>query len=235
MNQKGFFSRPFVSDRQLSIRERATPSKQPKEIFSFRKPKKFYTEKNLLTGTLGWSKATKSTILGLLAMGKSYREQLDGFVVDVEPQSLTNLNRIQPGGAGPLLSPLVPFSDCQIWIFLTKQVLISQWDYNPDLFGSLVRRSVTWPLATSPWADNRFKKILNVVVIATTTESKPFARNFTIPGNVAYTPIFCPFPVCKRKEEEPPQSQTKKPRLVFTDLQRRTLQAIFKVTYRNTV
>ena len=37
------------------------------------------------------------------------------------------------------------------------------------------------------------------------------------------------FSVCKRKEEEPPQQQTKKPRLVFTDLQRRTLQAIFKV------
>lgn len=38
---------------------------------------------------------------------------------------------------------------------------------------------------------------------------------------------------CKRKEEpvnQPEQLPTpKKPRLVFTDLQRRTLQAIFKV------
>lgn len=37
---------------------------------------------------------------------------------------------------------------------------------------------------------------------------------------------------CKRKEEPPPQEHMpspKKPRLVFTDLQRRTLQAIFKV------
>ena len=45
---------------------------------------------------------------------------------------------------------------------------------------------------------------------------------------------------CKRKDESPelqprglpqqqPQQQHKKPRLVFTDLQRRTLQAIFKV------
>ena len=37
---------------------------------------------------------------------------------------------------------------------------------------------------------------------------------------------------CKRKEEPPPVEQPpapKKPRLVFTDLQRRTLQAIFKV------
>ncbi|XP_022245056.1 hepatocyte nuclear factor 6-like [Limulus polyphemus] len=40
---------------------------------------------------------------------------------------------------------------------------------------------------------------------------------------------------CKRKEEAPQQknhSQPKKPRLVFTDLQRRTLQAIFKETKR---
>jgi hypothetical protein len=40
--------------------------------------------------------------------------------------------------------------------------------------------------------------------------------------------------VCKRKEEQPPppeQPSPKKPRLVFTDLQRRTLQAIFKVKY----
>ena len=41
------------------------------------------------------------------------------------------------------------------------------------------------------------------------------------------------FVACKRKEEQqtPPehQSSPKKPRLVFTDLQRRTLQAIFKV------
>ena len=38
--------------------------------------------------------------------------------------------------------------------------------------------------------------------------------------------------VCKRKEEPPQapeQPSPKKPRLVFTDLQRRTLQAIFKV------
>ena len=41
------------------------------------------------------------------------------------------------------------------------------------------------------------------------------------------------FSVCnKRKEEEPPQPPSKKPRLVFTDLQRRTLQAIFKVLKR---
>lgn len=45
-------------------------------------------------------------------------------------------------------------------------------------------------------------------------------------------------PACKRKEESPggasggPKSQPKKPRLVFTDLQRRTLQAIFKETKR---
>lgn len=42
--------------------------------------------------------------------------------------------------------------------------------------------------------------------------------------------------VCKRKEEQPPppeQPSPKKPRLVFTDLQRRTLQAIFKVQIRN--
>lgn len=41
--------------------------------------------------------------------------------------------------------------------------------------------------------------------------------------------------VCKRKEEQPPppeQPSPKKPRLVFTDLQRRTLQAIFKETKR---
>ncbi|XP_076318873.1 homeobox protein cut-like 1 [Tachypleus tridentatus] len=40
---------------------------------------------------------------------------------------------------------------------------------------------------------------------------------------------------CKRKEEAPQQkkhNQPKKPRLVFTDLQRRTLQAIFKETKR---
>ena len=43
------------------------------------------------------------------------------------------------------------------------------------------------------------------------------------------------FSVCKKRdasELEPPVSgsQAKKPRLVFTDLQRRTLQAIFKVS-----
>ena len=44
--------------------------------------------------------------------------------------------------------------------------------------------------------------------------------------------IFFHFSACKRKdalEAEPPASAPKKPRLVFTDLQRRTLQAIFKV------
>lgn len=40
---------------------------------------------------------------------------------------------------------------------------------------------------------------------------------------------------CKRKEDSQPivpdhSSAPKKPRLVFTDLQRRTLQAIFKVS-----
>ncbi|GIX84917.1 homeobox protein onecut [Caerostris darwini] len=44
-------------------------------------------------------------------------------------------------------------------------------------------------------------------------------------------------PTCKRKEEQQQQQQKnpntpKKPRLVFTDLQRRTLQAIFKETKR---
>lgn len=38
------------------------------------------------------------------------------------------------------------------------------------------------------------------------------------------------FSACKRKDDSPDhQQQPKKPRLVFTDLQRRTLQAIFKV------
>lgn len=36
---------------------------------------------------------------------------------------------------------------------------------------------------------------------------------------------------CKRKEEPDQVPQPKKPRLVFTDLQRRTLQAIFKVFF----
>ncbi|KAH8034836.1 hypothetical protein HPB51_003123 [Rhipicephalus microplus] len=49
------------------------------------------------------------------------------------------------------------------------------------------------------------------------------------------------FAACKRKEDAPggagaagpaSKSQPKKPRLVFTDLQRRTLQAIFKETKR---
>lgn len=51
--------------------------------------------------------------------------------------------------------------------------------------------------------------------------------------------IFSPslFAACKRKEEQQQQQQKnpntpKKPRLVFTDLQRRTLQAIFKETKR---
>ena len=41
------------------------------------------------------------------------------------------------------------------------------------------------------------------------------------------------FSACKRKDDSPehPQ-QPKKPRLVFTDLQRRTLQAIFKVCFK---
>lgn len=45
-----------------------------------------------------------------------------------------------------------------------------------------------------------------------------------------------PEPACKRKEEpdlsQDQSSTPKKPRLVFTDLQRRTLQAIFKETKR---
>lgn len=44
---------------------------------------------------------------------------------------------------------------------------------------------------------------------------------------------------CKRKEELPViaehLSSPKKPRLVFTDLQRRTLQAIFKVKLMNSI
>jgi hypothetical protein len=45
----------------------------------------------------------------------------------------------------------------------------------------------------------------------------------------------CVIAACKRKEEvqtqpEPHPPAPKKPRLVFTDLQRRTLQAIFKVS-----
>ena len=41
------------------------------------------------------------------------------------------------------------------------------------------------------------------------------------------------FTACKRKEDHSPEhpQQPKKPRLVFTDLQRRTLQAIFKVFF----
>ena len=39
------------------------------------------------------------------------------------------------------------------------------------------------------------------------------------------------FSACKRKDDSPDHhQQPKKPRLVFTDLQRRTLQAIFKVS-----
>ncbi|OXA38518.1 Homeobox protein onecut [Folsomia candida] len=49
--------------------------------------------------------------------------------------------------------------------------------------------------------------------------------------------ITFPFVTCKRKEDqtstsEHPPTTPKKPRLVFTDLQRRTLQAIFKETKR---
>lgn len=45
---------------------------------------------------------------------------------------------------------------------------------------------------------------------------------------------------CKRKEESQPivpdhSTAPKKPRLVFTDLQRRTLQAIFKVHHYNNI
>lgn len=53
--------------------------------------------------------------------------------------------------------------------------------------------------------------------------------------------MFCEFSApCKRKEEIQPtivaehSSAPKKPRLVFTDLQRRTLQAIFKVLFYDT-
>ncbi len=47
-----------------------------------------------------------------------------------------------------------------------------------------------------------------------------------------FAPFYC-FAACKRKDDSPEQHQPapKKPRLVFTDLQRRTLQAIFKVTF----
>jgi len=47
--------------------------------------------------------------------------------------------------------------------------------------------------------------------------------------------VLDPTTACKRKDgldQEPPASAPKKPRLVFTDLQRRTLQAIFKETKR---
>ena len=43
------------------------------------------------------------------------------------------------------------------------------------------------------------------------------------------------FPACKRKDLEMPRTENtgpKKPRLVFTDIQRRTLYAIFKETKR---
>lgn len=47
----------------------------------------------------------------------------------------------------------------------------------------------------------------------------------------------CPVSACKRKEEpqiHPEHTPApKKPRLVFTDLQRRTLQAIFKVVFNS--
>lgn len=45
----------------------------------------------------------------------------------------------------------------------------------------------------------------------------------------------CPFPACKRKEQDQQKEralQPKKQRLVFTDLQRRTLIAIFKENKR---
>ena len=50
------------------------------------------------------------------------------------------------------------------------------------------------------------------------------------PGLTGVSPVSA----CKRKEEQPAAEQPpapKKPRLVFTDLQRRTLQAIFKVSH----
>ena len=46
--------------------------------------------------------------------------------------------------------------------------------------------------------------------------------------------MFVSLSACKRKEEQTTTAEhppaPKKPRLVFTDLQRRTLQAIFKVS-----
>ncbi|GFU45603.1 homeobox protein onecut [Nephila pilipes] len=60
--------------------------------------------------------------------------------------------------------------------------------------------------------------------------------NFSFYGFSSH--VFVSFlPACKRKEEQQQQQQKnpntpKKPRLVFTDLQRRTLQAIFKETKR---
>merc|ERR1719210_1621329 len=58
--------------------------------------------------------------------------------------------------------------------------------------------------------------------------------------NIANSKFLCLIPIsaqCKRKdaldqEQVSPASAPKKPRLVFTDLQRRTLQAIFKETKR---
>ena len=52
---------------------------------------------------------------------------------------------------------------------------------------------------------------------------------------VFYVILLCIFAACKQKEIEIPKPQErvpKKPRLVFTDIQRRTLHAIFKETQR---
>lgn len=47
--------------------------------------------------------------------------------------------------------------------------------------------------------------------------------------------VICVFTACKRKDQDIPKAENpspKKPRLVFTDIQRRTLLAIFKETKR---
>ncbi|XP_052829333.1 hepatocyte nuclear factor 6 isoform X6 [Octopus bimaculoides] len=58
-----------------------------------------------------------------------------------------------------------------------------------------------------------------------------------LPSGVSYRPSVSPYISCKRKEQDqqsPPEENRppKKPRLVFTDIQRRTLHAIFKETKR---
>lgn len=57
---------------------------------------------------------------------------------------------------------------------------------------------------------------------------------FVTPGTCSKT-ILCSFTACKRKEQEHGKDRgntPKKPRLVFTDVQRRTLHAIFKENKR---